>query len=77
MLRSGREVPTVPTKKAPRTSHVVNRVRFSSNRWFDNEREVGFVGDSVEAFSAREKQALKRLMRRFKTVLDYCRYMDG
>ena len=80
VLRSGREMLTVPTKKvSPKTNPVVNRVRFSTESWF-NEREGGFIGNYKDAFSftyTREKQAYERWQRWFRTVLDYCRYMDG
>ena len=79
MLRSGREIPTLPAKPASRIRDAVNRVRFTAETRF-NEREGGLLGDYKDAFGftyTREKQAHERWVRRFRTVLDYCRYMDG
>ena len=77
MLRSGREIPTLPAKPALKIRDVVNRVRFTAETRF-NER-VGGLLDNSDDFELSQKQGatLKRLMRRFKTVLEYCRHMDG
>ena len=77
MLRSGREIPTLPAKPALKIRDVVNRVRFTAETRF-NERVGGLLDKSDEfELSKRQGATLKRWIRRFKTVLEYCRYMDG
>ena len=54
VLRSGREILTMPAKSSPKTKPVVNRVRFTTETRF-NERE-GFLAFDVYALSDEEEE---------------------
>jgi len=75
VLRSGREIPTLPAKPAPKNRDVVNRVRFTTETRFNQKVD----NSSPLIMRGRKKGAYNKLQKNFekKTVLEYIKYMDG
>ena len=80
VLRSGREMMTTPltvTRLTPATN-VVNRVRFSTDKWFNVWEGKGSKRRKPRGLSFEETRKLSTWMHRsFSTVLEFCKYMDG
>ena len=76
VLRSGREIPTLPAKSAPKNRDVVvNRVRFTTETRFNQKGD----NSSPLIMRGRKKGAYNKLLKNFKkkTVLEYIKYLDG
>ena len=75
VLRSGREIPTLPAKPAPKNKDVVNRVRFTTETRFNQKLD----NSSPLIMRGRKKGAYNKLLKNFKkkTVLEYIKYLDG